>query len=316
MGPVGGCPCSPDVAEPELGTTSPLLLIIGILSPNPQAGFVAYWLILWAIGGVGMLALAKHLGSPLWGAWVVALGYTASGFYTGHAEHTSSLCSIAYLPWIIWRFDRALQTKKYWFAVQAGILFGLSTLGGYPQLTILTPGFLALWLVGRVLLSYEPAIDKDSRARSLLRASIFLALTVGIGLVICSPAYVAIFNDTPGYSDRVAARSRAEAISSNLLPAGALTTLASPFIALLNLQAHPVWPVSDVSMINVYLGAGALYWRYSACGFASAGESGYCSWQSFSPPAPWAANCPFAAGFMISFRPLDTSEIRRSSAST
>jgi len=71
---------TPDFAEPEIGTTSPLLLLIGLLSPNPQAGFIAYWLVLWAIGGIGMLYLARYLGSPAWGGLVVALGYVTSGF--------------------------------------------------------------------------------------------------------------------------------------------------------------------------------------------------------------------------------------------
>ncbi len=248
---------SPDLAEPELGTTSPLMLLIGLLSPNPQAGFAAYWLTLWAIGALGMLFLARHLGSPLWGALVVTLGYTASGFYTGHAEHTSSICSIAYLPWILWRFDLAILNKNYWFAIQAGILFGLSTLGGYPQLTILTPGFLVMWAAGRVFFGDEPAIDKRQRWMALLRASAFLGIIVAVGLVICSPAYTAIFKDTPGYSDRVGPRARDEAISSNLLPAGALTTFASPFIALLNVSPHRIWANTDISMTSVYMGAGA-----------------------------------------------------------
>lgn len=251
---------TPDFAEPELGTTSPLLLLTGLLSPNPQAGFVAYWLILWAIGGIGMLRLARYLGSPAWGGLLVALAYVTSGFYTANAEHTSSICSIAFLPWILWRFDHAILTNSYWSSVQAGVLYGLSALGGYPEFTILTPGFLALWGTGRVLFGGHDRRIRFSRSLQLRRFGrmiLLLGLVVIAGAIIFSPPYAGFLKDTHGYSDRVGPRDRSQSVGSNILPAGALTTFASPFLYLLNQGPDPVWPVSDVSMSNVYMGAAA-----------------------------------------------------------
>ncbi len=243
---------TPDFAEPEIGTTSPLLLLIGLLSPSPQAGFIAYWLVLWAIGGIGMLYLARSLGSPAWGGLVVALGYVTSGFYTANAEHTSSICSIAFLPWIVWRLDAAIQTGMYWPGIQAGVLYGLSALGGYPEFTILTPGFLTLWATGRAF------TDRRERLRQLGRALVLIAVVVAVGSLICSPPYAGFLKDTHGYSDRVGPRDRNQSLGSNILPAGALTTFASPFLYLLNQNPDPIWPVSDISMSNVYMGATAL----------------------------------------------------------
>jgi hypothetical protein len=240
---------TPDFAEPELGTTSPLLLLIGLLSPNPQAGFIAYWLVLWAIGGIGMLWLARYLGSPAWGGLVVALGYVTCGFYTANAEHTSSICSIAFLPWILWRLDTAIQTGTYWPAVQAGVLYGLSALGGYPEFTILTPGFLMLWAIGRALSSNR------QRLHQLGRVMLAVGLLVVVGALISSPPYAGFLKDAHGYSDRVGPRDRSQSIGSNILPAGALTTFASPFLYLLNQAPDPIWPISDISMSNVYMGA-------------------------------------------------------------
>jgi len=247
---------TPDFAEPELGTTSPLLLLVGLVSPNPQAGFIAYWLVLWAIGGIGMLFLARYVGSPAWGGLIVALGYVTSGFYTANAEHTSSICSIAFLPWIIWRFDEAIQTGSYWPSVQGGVLYGLSALGGYPEFTILTPGFLALWGIGRALFG-----GPKERLRRLGRMLLLLGLIVIIGSLICGPPYAGFLKDTHGYSDRIGPRDRNQSTGSNILPAGALTTFASPFLYLLNQNPNPIWPVSDISMSNVYM---------SAAGFAFA----------------------------------------------
>jgi hypothetical protein len=241
---------TPDFAEPELGTTSPLLLLAGLLSPNPHAGFIAYWLVLWAIGGIGMLCLTRYLGSPAWGGLIVALGYVTSGFYTANAEHTSSICSAAFLPWILWRFDKAIQTGSYWPSVQGGVLYGLSALGGYPEFTILTPGFLALWGIGRALFG-----SPTERLRRFGRMMLLLGLVVIAGSLIYSPPYVGFLKDTHGYSDRVGARDRNQSAGSNILPARALTTFASPFLYLLNQGRNSIWPVSDISMSNVYMGA-------------------------------------------------------------
>jgi hypothetical protein len=45
--------------------------------------------------------LARHLGAPRWGAFLVALGYAFCGFYTAHAEHTTVLYSFSFVPWFM-----------------------------------------------------------------------------------------------------------------------------------------------------------------------------------------------------------------------
>ena len=269
---------APDFAEPELGTSSPVMLLTAALFPKPS-GFVVYWLLIWAGGGIGMLVFAKHLRCPPWGALVAALGFMASGFFVGHGEHTSSLFSVAFLPWICWRFDDALLRERYWSAIQAGVLYGLSGLGGYPEFTILTPGFLAVWAVGRML--FADARDgkltstPDIRSSRVL-PSIGALLVVGVvGVFILCPPYLGFMMETHGYSDRVGQRSRIESISSNVLPAGAISTLASPYLFLLSYPQIPgqLWSFSDISMSDIYSGAvvtvlallallNRLRWRY------------------------------------------------------
>ncbi|MBV8809372.1 MAG: hypothetical protein JO033_11925 [Acidobacteriaceae bacterium] len=247
---------SPDFAEPELGTTSPVLLLVGLISPNPQAGFVAYWMLIWVLAGTGFLLFTKHLSAPLWGGAVTALGFVSSGFFTGHAEHTSSLYSITLLPWILWRFDAALLRRSYWFAVQAGALYGLSALGGYPQFTILTPFFLALWAIGRSFFdkTSQRSRGNQSGPRLLVFCITIFAITSGLGAIIYGPSYIGLETSTRGFSDRVGYRSRAEATSSNILPVPALSTFSSPYLAVLNLPPHGIWPKTDVSMSSIYMG--------------------------------------------------------------
>ena len=97
-----------------------------------------------------MVVLAWHMGAPAWAGFVIALGFAFSGFFTGHAEHTATIYSASFLPWFLWRLDVALLSARINPAIEAGALWGLSALGGYPELTILSGGFLFLWALGRM----------------------------------------------------------------------------------------------------------------------------------------------------------------------
>lgn len=250
---------SPDLAEPELGVTSPIMLLIGFLAPAEQFGFIAYWMLIWIGGALGMFFLAKHLGAPLWGCIVTALGFAASGFHTGHAEHISSLYSVSLLPLIMWRLDAALLERRVWFAVQAGGLYGLSTLGGYPQFTILTGLFIPLWALGRLFWPESSATaEKAGWGGRLKRSLIPVALVLILGGLICSPIYLGFGTHTRGYSDRTGPRTREEALTSNIFPAVAFSTISSPYLTLLNMSPDPIWPETDVTMSSIYVGSGIM----------------------------------------------------------
>ena len=253
---------APDWAEPEFGTTSPPLLAASYLSINPQEGYVAYWMAIWAFAGMGMLLLTRHLGVPAWGGAIAAMGFIASGFYTGHAEHLSWLYAVSFIPWMLWRLDAGLQNRRWWCGVQAGALYGLSALGGYPAFTIVTPGFLFLWVVGRVA---WPEGEAGTRRPAVGRAAALLALTAVVGSLIASVPYGGLLLDTRGYNEIAGPRPRDVSISSDLLEAGALSTFASPYLANLNVPPHKLWPRTDISLTSVYTGAGSLILACFAC---------------------------------------------------
>jgi Bacterial membrane protein YfhO len=253
---------SPDVAEPELGNSSPIAFVLGGITGGTESGFRAYWLLIWFCGPLGLVMLARHLGARPWGALVVASGYAVCGFYTSHAEHTSSIYSFSFLPWLLWRFDLALSTRRLRFALEAGALWGLSALGGYPQLTILSGCFLVSWAAGRRFFkdssgSLEEGPGSFRQFESSLFGIAALAVVLAVGLLVLAPSYVPFFAEGgTGYSDRVGARSRAESISSNPIQAGALTTFSSPYLTNLKLYGNKkLWPWSDASLTNIYVGS-------------------------------------------------------------
>lgn len=258
---------SPDFAEPQVGTASPVLLAFALLSSNPFHGFIAYWLVVWIGGGIGMLLLCRHLGAPPWGGLVVALGFVASGVYTGNAEHTSWIYSFSFLPWIVWRFDKGLLERNYWFIVQAGVFWGLSAQGGYPGVTIANSLFLVLWAAGRVWISGEPSGEwvvprtRDSRTtgtalkHGVRRFAFALAICGAIAFAVMSPAYASFQRENRGYTFRAGGLDRQFSISSGALPPAAYATVASPYIYRLRPpDQRPLWPETDISMTNIYMG--------------------------------------------------------------
>jgi hypothetical protein len=274
---------SPDFAEPEFGSTSPITLAVGAVFSSSQNGFVAYWMLIWVGAGIGVLLFTRYLGSPPWGSGIAALGFAASGFFVGHAQHTSSLFSVAFLPWICWRFDDALVNRRVWSAVEAGVLYGLSALGGYPQFTILTPGFLALWALGRILFPEHgrkgQVLTPALGTRRVLWVAGVLVLVGVIGGLVFSPPYSGMMSQTRGYSDRIGERPRDQSIGSNILPAGAITTLGNPYLFLLSYPGLPgrLWAFSDVSMSDIYSGAVVVVLAV----LAVLSRSRWCYWLAF-----------------------------------
>jgi hypothetical protein len=250
---------TPDHADPTVGAASPIEIPIAAVVGGTRAGFVTYWLLIWFLGPFGLFLFGRYLGAPPWAALVVALGIAFCSFYTGHAEHTSFVYSFSFLPWLIWRFDKTLASRQLWPAVQAGALWGLSALGGYPQLTFLSACFLCLWVVGRFLfpesIETEP---RDTRSRPQFGFNLFaLVLAFSVGTFVLAPSYAGLFTEGSGYTDRVGPLPKDYAISSNELDPGTLVSFASPYVHLLKYPGlnDTLWPKSNPSVMGNYIGA-------------------------------------------------------------
>jgi hypothetical protein len=249
---------SPDGAEPQSGAFSPLVVGLGAVLGGNLPAFCAYWVLTWCAAGWGMLVLARHLRTPPWGGFVAALGFASSGFFTGHAEHTPFIHAFAALPWMVWRLDCSLKGGRARPAVEAGALWGLSALAGYPGVVMLNAGLAILWALGRLLTRHpgRPAAAWPARTRSFC---VSVALLLGVGTVVLSPAYLGFLVETRGYSARADALGREVSVSSNALAPGALATLTSPHLSPLQLSTRGLWPETDPSSSSVYVGALVLW---------------------------------------------------------
>jgi hypothetical protein len=252
---------TPDFADPQVGAASPIAIVFGAIGGGNPAAFRAYWLFIWILGPLGLLLLARHLGVPAWGAFLVALGYAFCGFYTGHAEHTTVLYSFSFVPWFIWRFDVALTTRRLLPAAQAGALWGLSALGGYPAIVTLGGGMLFLWGLGRCCCKGNegvPSIPKRTIREQFTFTFLALGIIFCIGVLVLAPTYVAFFREGLGYTERAGPMTRwaATAAAQNALDPRALATFASPYLTALKFPYRnpKLWPQTNVSMADVYVG--------------------------------------------------------------
>lgn len=241
---------SPDFAEPQVGAFSPVTLLFGLIAgPSPFA-FRLYWLGLWLLGGLGMYVLARALSAPPWGALIAGLGLGFSGFYVGHAEHTSVIYSFAFFPWIVWRVRAAMRTRGVWPALEAGALWGLCALGGNPAVVI--PGAL---FVGVVALAWlpdaRPGLPAWGRWRVYARTMGLLAV---VGIVVLAPTYLSFRHEVAGFSDRSLPLPREVVLPPQSLGFKWLLNVASPMI-LIGTYQSPGWPSLDICYLPLYFGA-------------------------------------------------------------
>lgn len=259
----------PILGDPQVGIFSPLNVLAGMITGGTTFGFIFYWLSMWWLGGFGVLMLARHLQTPAWGGCVVALGFLFCGIYTGHAEHTSWIIGFSFLPLIIWRLDVALGSGRWQPALEAGALWGLSALAGYPGFTIITGCFAALWALGRVLFADSFSTEASTgglrttgptKRRPTLRfALVSLTIVFLVGSVILCPTYFSFLYEGAGHHTRVNALSREVATEANALHPGALATLTTNYLSALQLSnKETLWPYTDVAMSSIYAGAAIL----------------------------------------------------------
>jgi hypothetical protein len=255
---------SPDYADPQIPSFSPLAMALGFVTGGTELAFRVYWLVIWFLGGLGVVLLGRHLQAPPWACFVIALAFVFSGFYTGHAEHTSALYAISSLGFVIWRLDVALLRHTLRPAVEAGVVWGLSALGGYPGLVFLNACFALLWAAGRVWFPattsplcnprWTPPMESITPRPTIRFAALAVTTLVFIGAVVLSPTYAAFFLEAPGYTDRSGALPRDVAVTSNALHPGTVATFASPYLSILKQYNPELWAYTDISTASVYLG--------------------------------------------------------------
>jgi hypothetical protein len=244
----------PELADPQNGALSPVVLLAGLLFGGSPQGFVAYWLAIWLATGLGMVVLARHLGAPLWGALIVGAGLLGSGFAVGHAQHTSFLATFAYFPWVLWRLDVALCGRRPLAAAQAGLLCGLSALGGYPAVVFMLLLLATAWVAGRLAFDGigEAPTARRPRPRDL---AVLGVVAAAVGLAIVAPTYLAYALEGRDFSDRTEPLSRERVVFEGSSHPASWMTVAAPRLAIVRTRGATIWGLYARHMGSIYLGA-------------------------------------------------------------
>ena len=108
-----------------------------------------------------------------------------SAVFTNQAEFTAYLVVMSALPWTLWRLDVALAEHRLLPAAQAGAIWGLAALSGYPAHTIIGSCWLGAWAAARMCSLAGGAM------RKLAALNVFAAVTI----IVLAPAYLGFLHE-------------------------------------------------------------------------------------------------------------------------
>jgi hypothetical protein len=133
----------PLLANSQLGTFYPPNWIVAPLSPPDGIRVSILLHVAWA--GVGAYALARRsLGVSRLAALTAALIFAFSGHVGAHVEQINQLQGLAWLPWLMYLFDRALKRSlPHVFLLAMGL--ALQFFSGHTQTVFITGVALALY---------------------------------------------------------------------------------------------------------------------------------------------------------------------------
>jgi hypothetical protein len=136
----------------------------------------------WA--GLGMYWLTRHQQLGRAASFVSAISFMMSGVVVAHIEggHLEWVYTIAWLPWVLWWWQKALSDSGLSAPVVAGLVTAMMFLGGGPRLWVCAMVMLALlglgWLVGLI---------RRANWREVWQGMARVALGVGVLLGMVAP---------------------------------------------------------------------------------------------------------------------------------
>ncbi len=255
---------SPDFIETQFGAFSPMLLLFASFMRDGIRMFSVYWTALLCLSAVGMMLLSRRLGFSPWIGFVATLGFMASGFFTGHAEHTSYLKSYSPVTLILWRLEAGLQSNRKLPYAEAGIIWGMSGLGGYPGILLLTLITGLIWVAGRYLCGVEvPGKQPPVRPKpAVILAGVIIMLSVGIAVL--SPSYLTFFREGTGYTTRSGGLLRNTAVFDDALSPYSLRSLSNPYLHVASMWSPSQMTYTDISGMGMYIGASIPFFFFPA----------------------------------------------------
>ena len=167
---------SPLLALGQSGAFYPPNVAFVLLSPvianNLTVAFT------FSLAGAGGYLLGKHLTGDSAGGAVTGLAFALSGFLFAHISHQAITDTAAWLPWMLYGFEKLRERITPWRVTVGGGSIGLALLAGHFQLA--GTALAVLLAYGAVVVAVDRAEGRDDRRRTAL--GLALMVTVGLGL--------------------------------------------------------------------------------------------------------------------------------------
>jgi hypothetical protein len=184
---------SPFVHDMQLAMFYPPHLLL-LWVDEAWVGTALSWLIVlhvW-LAGVLMYVYARRQDMGPVAALVAAFGYMFAGRWLLHllAGGHYLIVGLAWLPLLMLCLDRAIRMRRWYWAVCAGLLFGLVAIGTQPQWSFYAGILIALWTLGEALTAAGYWTGETTRVR--LRSSLLCWAGFGLATALLGIGIAAI----------------------------------------------------------------------------------------------------------------------------
>ena len=169
----------PLLGDPMAQTFYPAFLALGLVLGPARGLTVGYWLhVVLAVGLTYAWLRSAGLGRA--GSSVGALAYALGGFMVTFFATPFWMSTLAWLPGVLWLYERAVQRRSLSHAASAGLALGLAGLAGQLSFTAMFYLFLVYYAFGHVWQA------RRRLGRFDFWPLVSLSLTLGIGVLLAS----------------------------------------------------------------------------------------------------------------------------------
>jgi hypothetical protein len=202
------------------------------------------------IAGLAAYVMFKGLGLSKMASLLGGFSFMLSGFMVIRVIHVTIISTLAWFPLVFLCFHRSLYERKAFWAVLAGMLYGLAILAGFPQFAMFEAYFLGLYTIFFVILKW-----RDYRYETVGRGVLSLGLLVVIGLGLAAIQFLPNLEQVKYTA--YAKLSFAELTTASLEPRQLLTVLAPKLFGSVSGDLP-----SKTDSVEFWVGAGNyFYWE-------------------------------------------------------
>ncbi len=154
------------------------------------------------VSGAGTYWYMRKIGVKPSGAFAAAIIFVFGTGYGGAYYNLTSLKTIAWLPWVLWSFEKYLERFRLRYALGAGFAMFLALMAGYLQVAALMIAVCMLYFLLRIFVFAGEGSPRTKWGRAAGGALISLGLAVVLSLPQLALSYeLAMFSNRVNLSE-------------------------------------------------------------------------------------------------------------------